>query len=243
MTYPHPSETYTELVCTAGITKAHEWVRLYRLTIATVLLNNGLRNTSGSNLIWGQAEQEMTIGQRAVGPTLTPSSSLVRGSLRSGTGSSGERSLTRCRSTHSTSYELNTRWTRRRTVSPVSLGIVRPKRVVDVVVEPVEGDWKELEKLGSAEKAAESVRKKCLQMVADDRDARFFVGTGFSVQHMDRIGCVLACQRATGPLGRVVTKATRCVANLLSARAREGASPASSIAFAIDSGVAFMCMS
>ena len=29
MTYPHPSETYTELVCTAGITDAHQWVRLY----------------------------------------------------------------------------------------------------------------------------------------------------------------------------------------------------------------------
>lgn len=29
MTYPHPSETYTELVCTAGITESGEWVRLY----------------------------------------------------------------------------------------------------------------------------------------------------------------------------------------------------------------------
>lgn len=29
MTYPHPSETHQELVCTAGITEAGEWVRLY----------------------------------------------------------------------------------------------------------------------------------------------------------------------------------------------------------------------
>lgn len=28
-TYPHPSETYQELVCTAGITESYEWVRLY----------------------------------------------------------------------------------------------------------------------------------------------------------------------------------------------------------------------
>src|SRR5262245_25471233 len=28
-TYPHPSKGYQELVCTAGITKAHAWVRLY----------------------------------------------------------------------------------------------------------------------------------------------------------------------------------------------------------------------
>jgi len=31
MTYPHPSESYQELVCTAGITDASEWVRLYFL--------------------------------------------------------------------------------------------------------------------------------------------------------------------------------------------------------------------
>ena len=29
MTYPHPSERYKELVCTAGITAQNEWVRLY----------------------------------------------------------------------------------------------------------------------------------------------------------------------------------------------------------------------
>ena len=29
MTYPHPSAGYQELVCTAGITEAGEWVRLY----------------------------------------------------------------------------------------------------------------------------------------------------------------------------------------------------------------------
>ncbi len=29
MTYPHPSESHQELVCTAGITESGEWVRLY----------------------------------------------------------------------------------------------------------------------------------------------------------------------------------------------------------------------
>jgi len=29
MTYPHPSRGYQELVCTAGITRSLEWVRLY----------------------------------------------------------------------------------------------------------------------------------------------------------------------------------------------------------------------
>lgn len=29
MTYPHPSRNHQELVCTAGVTEAGEWVRLY----------------------------------------------------------------------------------------------------------------------------------------------------------------------------------------------------------------------
>ena len=29
MTYPHPSRSRNELVCTAGITDAGDWVRLY----------------------------------------------------------------------------------------------------------------------------------------------------------------------------------------------------------------------
>lgn len=29
MTYPHPSKGYQELVCTAGVTKSGEWIRLY----------------------------------------------------------------------------------------------------------------------------------------------------------------------------------------------------------------------
>jgi hypothetical protein len=29
LTYPHPSESYDELVCTAGITESGQWVRFY----------------------------------------------------------------------------------------------------------------------------------------------------------------------------------------------------------------------
>ncbi len=29
MTYPHPSKSYKEIVCTAGITDRNQWVRLY----------------------------------------------------------------------------------------------------------------------------------------------------------------------------------------------------------------------
>ena len=29
LTYPHPSKQHQEIICTAGITEKHEWVRLY----------------------------------------------------------------------------------------------------------------------------------------------------------------------------------------------------------------------
>lgn len=29
LTYPHPSEKYNELICTAGITQDGRWIRLY----------------------------------------------------------------------------------------------------------------------------------------------------------------------------------------------------------------------
>lgn len=119
--------------------------------------------------------------------------------------------------------------------APVSLGIVRPTRIIDVLVEATSGEWKaewkamlnqgvlfgdapkeirklpfkwsyvfecedsdgkphtamnedweigvlywkELERRGTPEKAAESVRHKCLEMVAAERDSRFFMGTVF----------------------------------------------------------------
>ncbi len=31
MTYPHPSEGYKELICTAGITENGDWVQLYAI--------------------------------------------------------------------------------------------------------------------------------------------------------------------------------------------------------------------
>ena len=35
LTYPHPSEKYEELVCTAGINESGEWVRLYPCLLYT----------------------------------------------------------------------------------------------------------------------------------------------------------------------------------------------------------------
>ena len=137
-----------------------------------------------------------------------------------------------------------------------SLGIVHPKRVLDLTIEDADREWKpdwqalfqqlrlfgaspkpltkipfkfsyvfecedsekphkamiedwelgvlflkEVDRLGSDEQAAESVRAKFLnELCAPDRDTRFFVGYDFSVQLLGRAWSVLASEGApNGP--------------------------------------------
>ena len=69
MTYPHPSRGYRELVCTAGITEAGDWVRLYpvdyryrayKTTIQEVPMGRAESVTQGA--------REMTNVAKAVNP-------------------------------------------------------------------------------------------------------------------------------------------------------------------------------
>lgn len=43
LTYPHPSNKYQEIVCTAGVTESGEWIRLYPLPLRTLPLENKIR--------------------------------------------------------------------------------------------------------------------------------------------------------------------------------------------------------
>ena len=61
--------------------------------------------------------------------------------------------------------------------------------------------WKELERLGSPNAAAESVRKKCLQMTAADRDFRFFMGTVFPYNTWIVLGVFWPAKEDQGRLG------------------------------------------
>lgn len=46
-TYPIPSDTYDELVCTAGVTELGDFVRLYPLTSGILNIINNTRSISG----------------------------------------------------------------------------------------------------------------------------------------------------------------------------------------------------
>lgn len=135
MTYPHPSRSHQETVCTAGITEQGEWVRLYPVDYRYRPEHQKFRK-------WQWIE--VALAPRGYGTDQRPESrepdlSTVR--------VLGEpippKDNWRLRRPiidplpHRTVSELEALYERQRT----SLGIVRPKRVLDLKVTPVARNW------------------------------------------------------------------------------------------------------
>ncbi len=235
MTYPHPNEKYTELVCTAGITGAGEWVRLYPIDYRYrppeqrfkkyqwIEVDLGPRGAGNDHRAESRRPDLDSI--RLLGPPIPPDRNWIE--RRAIIDKLPVATVNQLRDRHEADKAAGRQ--------QVSLGIVRPTRVVDVLVEETTGEWKpewsamlaqgrlfgeelkeikklpfkwsyvfecedsdgkahtamnedweigvlywkELERLGAPERAAESVRQKCLRLVAPDRDSRFFMGTVF----------------------------------------------------------------
>ena len=136
MTYPHPSPRYQELVCAAGITESYEWIRLYPIDYRYRPRGQQFRKNQ-----WIEVELDEQIDQRdgrkeshrpkldtlcVVGPPL-PTKDAWR-----------ERLAIVDRVPHHTLSELKKLYTRER----VSLGVVRPMRVLDLEVKPAGAEWK-----------------------------------------------------------------------------------------------------
>ncbi len=235
MTYPHPSETYTELVCTAGITESGEWVRLYPIDYRYRPFEQRFRKYQWIEVDLGPRGAANDDRMESRKPDLD--SIKLIGSPISADKNWIERREVIDRLPVFTRNQLFDQHAADKAAGkqPVSLGVVRPTRIIDVIVEPTSGKWKpewiamlqqgnlfgeeikeikklpftwkyvfecsdsagkqhtamnedweigvlywkELDRLGTPEKAAESVRQKCLQMVAADKDTRFFMGTVF----------------------------------------------------------------
>jgi hypothetical protein len=229
MTYPHPSQHHRELVCTAGVTEAGEWVRLYPIDYRYrpseqqfrkyQWIEVGLAARGSGNDERAESRKPKLDSIRLVGEPL-PSDHGWR-----------ERRRIIDRLPVRTVNELRQAYDQDKT----SLGVVRPKRIIDVKVEESDRDWKpewqamfnqfqmfgeqqkpltklpykfsyvfecddnetphnamiedwelgvlflkEVDRLGSEQAAADSVRHKFLnQVCAEDRDTRFFMGTVF----------------------------------------------------------------
>jgi len=136
MTYPHPSESHQELVCTAGITEAHEWVRLYPIDyryrpknqqfrkyqwIEIDLANQGARNDNRRESRKPDLDSIRLLGE----PLSTKDNWRARRAIID-------------RMPHNTRIELEALYES----DKVSLGIVRPTEILDLKIEPVEREWK-----------------------------------------------------------------------------------------------------
>ncbi len=136
MTYPHPSRGYQELVCTAGITENKEWVRLYPIDyryrprhqqfrkyqwVEIDLLPSGAGNDRRKESRKPELDSMQSLGA----PLSTKDAWRER------------REIIDAMPVY-TVKELQALYERDRT----SLGIVRPSRVLDLVIEPADPEWK-----------------------------------------------------------------------------------------------------
>lgn len=136
MTYPHPSRGYQELVCTAGITDAGEWVRLYPVDYRYrpryqqfrkyQWIQVGLAARGRGNDNRKESRRPDLDSIRILGPP-----------LGTGNGWRERREIVDALPI-STVNGLRALYDQDRT----SLGIVRPKRVLDLLIEDADPEWK-----------------------------------------------------------------------------------------------------
>ncbi len=136
MTYPHPSRGYMELVCTAGITEAGEWVRLY-----PVDYRYRERNQQFKKYQWIEVELEQSgAGNDNRKESRRPNLDTIRllGKRLDTKHEWRERRAIIDRLPHFTRNQLVALHEQDKT----SLGVVRPSRVLDLEVRPASEEWK-----------------------------------------------------------------------------------------------------
>jgi hypothetical protein len=137
LTYPHPSKKFQETVCTAGITEDGKWVRLYPIDyryrpehqkfrkwqwIEVALVSRGYSNDQRPESREPDLDTLSLLGKRIS----THNDWLERRQIID-------------QMPHYTVSQLESLYNDDRT----SLGIVRPKRVLDLKVTPTEREWPE----------------------------------------------------------------------------------------------------
>ena len=136
MTYPHPSESHQELVCTAGITDDNQWVRLYPIDYRYrpkeqqfrkyQWIEIGLAGRGAGNDGRKESRKPDLESIKVIGEPLSPANNWrARAEIID-------------KMPHHTRLELAALYE----AEKVSLGIVRPTEIIDLKVEPVERQWK-----------------------------------------------------------------------------------------------------
>ena len=135
VTYPHPSTKYREIVCTAGLTKTGEWVRLYPINHRDLpqyqkfrkfqWIEVGLDAQGSGNDSRRESRRPDVNSIRICGLPLRPESRWK------------ERRKIIDSLPHHTLNQLMDLYKKDKT----SLGIVRPTRVIDIEIEDDSTDW------------------------------------------------------------------------------------------------------
>lgn len=135
LTYPQPSVKDWETVCTAGITDAGKWVRLYPVNYRDLPLEKRYKKWQWIEVglgPWGyrtdqrpESREPDVLSIRLLGERIPPKDRWR------------ERRAIIDRMSHSTVKQLEASWD----ISRASLGIIRPKAVLDLEVTPGERDW------------------------------------------------------------------------------------------------------
>ncbi len=136
MTYPHPSQKYQELICTAGITEAGEWVRLYPIDYRYRSPKQRFRKYQWIEVdLWpnGDGNDNRKESRRPELDTIK-----VIGVPLSTKDKWAARRTVIDALPHSTHKQLAALHVEDKT----SLGIVRPARILDLEIRPAEVDWK-----------------------------------------------------------------------------------------------------
>jgi hypothetical protein len=136
MTYPVPSQKYQELVCTAGITEAGEWVRLYPIEYRYLSPQKKYRKYQ-----WIELELMPRGGKDLRKESFTPNLDTLQpiGQPLSTAHGWRERRQWVDRLPHRTLKEYQALYDSDKT----SLGIVRPKRILDFTIERINPEWSE----------------------------------------------------------------------------------------------------
>lgn len=136
MTYPHPSEKYTELLCTAGITEQGEWVRLYPIDYRYRPSYQRFRKYQWIRV--GLSPRGSGNDRRRESRKPDLDSIQILGEPLSLKRKWEERRAIIDALPHHTIIELKALYA----AEGVSLGIVRPARVLDLEIRKADPEWK-----------------------------------------------------------------------------------------------------
>lgn len=135
-TYPHPSRGHQELVCTAGLTESLEWVRLYPIDFRYRPKGQKFRKYQWIEVLLDPRPKSNDNRKESRRPVLD--SIRILGEPLSKKKQWAERRAVIDRIPHHTVNQLKTLYTS----EMVSLGVVRPKRIIDLEIREADPEWK-----------------------------------------------------------------------------------------------------